>query len=256
MAQALVSVNSLLLRPWIEALRPVRGKLTAPLAAIFQDKSRSDSEHTLATDILTDYASDDPDRLAELLMVADPKAYLSLFPVAEKRAEQVLAVFRAELAKKATYSWNDPPLDLLVDQTRRLPCEPDRVGTRHFLGAVRLLPDDANGRVPHDRGGSPQVRLPTRAVPSLLRWAGSCEVAAVWTRDGRNWRIAYGRTADEVRQQDERNKKDKFIPVDVAGYATTDATASPPTAMQPSGSRGQAMKTPGCTLGPPPMSRP
>ena len=44
-------------------------------------------------------------------MVADPKAYLSLFPVAEKRAEQILPVFQAELARKATYSWNDPPLD-------------------------------------------------------------------------------------------------------------------------------------------------
>ena len=37
-AQALVTVNSLVLGSWLEALRPVRGKLTAPLAAIFQDK--------------------------------------------------------------------------------------------------------------------------------------------------------------------------------------------------------------------------
>ena len=41
-AQALVSVNSLYLGPWLEALRPVRGKLTAPLATIFRDKSRSE----------------------------------------------------------------------------------------------------------------------------------------------------------------------------------------------------------------------
>ena len=75
------------------------------------DKGRPETEHTLATNILTDYASDDPDRLAELLMVSDPKAYLSLFPVAEQQAEQVLPVFQAELAKKATFSWNDPPLD-------------------------------------------------------------------------------------------------------------------------------------------------
>ena len=61
LTQALVSVNSLLLRPWIDALRPVRGKLTVPLATIFRDKSRSEREHTLATDILTDYAGDDPD---------------------------------------------------------------------------------------------------------------------------------------------------------------------------------------------------
>ena len=44
-AQALVSVNAILLGPWIEALRPVRGKLSAPLAAIFQDKDRPESEH-------------------------------------------------------------------------------------------------------------------------------------------------------------------------------------------------------------------
>ena len=102
-AQALVSVNSVFLGPWLEALRPVRGKLTAPLATIFRDKARPETEHTLATNILTDYASDDPDRLAELLMVSDPKAYLSLFPVAEKRAEQVLPVFQAELAKRLPF---------------------------------------------------------------------------------------------------------------------------------------------------------
>ncbi len=85
-SQALVSVNAIHLGPWIEALRPVRAKLTAPLATIFQEKERPETEHTLATNILTDYASDDPGRLAELLMVSDPKAYLSLFPVAEKKA--------------------------------------------------------------------------------------------------------------------------------------------------------------------------
>ena len=35
--------QSRLSRPWLEALRPVRGKLTAPLAAIFRDKSRPET---------------------------------------------------------------------------------------------------------------------------------------------------------------------------------------------------------------------
>ena len=52
-------------------------------------------------------------------------------------------------------------------------------------------------------------------------------MAAVWTRDGRNWRISSGLTADEVRQQDERNKKDKFLPVDVAGYVATGKDGKP-----------------------------
>ena len=95
--------RSTLLRSWIEVLRPVRGKLTASIATVFQDRSRSESTRTLATDILTDYASDDPDRLAELLMVADPKAYAVLFPVAGRQTAKILPVFHAELAKKATY---------------------------------------------------------------------------------------------------------------------------------------------------------
>src|SRR5262249_52818911 len=95
----------------LDALRPVGRTLTPQLATIFQEESRPETEHTLATNILADYASDDPDRLAELLMVSDPKAYQSLFLVAAKSAEQILPVFEAELARKATYSWNDPPLD-------------------------------------------------------------------------------------------------------------------------------------------------
>ena len=52
-------------------------------------------------------------------------------------------------------------------------------------------------------------------------------VAAVWTRDGQNWRISSGLTASEVRQQDERNKKDKFLPGDVAEYQATDKDGKP-----------------------------
>ena len=110
-SQELVSINSIHLGPWIEALRPVRGKLTSPLATIFQEKERPESEHKQATNILAEYASDDPDRLAELLMVSDHTAYRTLFPIAEKWAEQVLPVFQGEIAKKATYSWIDPPFD-------------------------------------------------------------------------------------------------------------------------------------------------
>ncbi len=49
-AESLVSVNSLLLRSWIEALRPVRSKLTAPLVTIFRASPPSESVHALATD--------------------------------------------------------------------------------------------------------------------------------------------------------------------------------------------------------------
>src|SRR5262249_10189039 len=52
-------------------------------------------------------------------------------------------------------------------------------------------------------------------------------VAAVWTRDGRPWRISPRLSAEEVRQQDERNKRDRFLPVDVAGYVATETGGKP-----------------------------
>jgi len=95
----------------IETLRPLRKRLLAPLASIFRDTGRSESERNFATTILADCAADDPERLAELLLAADLKAYVTLFPVAEHQAAKTLPVFQAELAKKATFDWSDPPLE-------------------------------------------------------------------------------------------------------------------------------------------------
>ena len=62
---------------------------------------RSESERSLATNVLSDYAGDDPDLLADLLMAADPKAYSILFPLAQGQSSQFLPLFQAEINKKA-----------------------------------------------------------------------------------------------------------------------------------------------------------
>jgi len=128
-AQALVLVNSLVLRPWIEALRPVHGKLTAPLATIFQDKSRSESVHSLATDILTDYASDDPNLIADLLMDADPKAYADFFLIAQRHEAKTLPLLQAEIAKKAT----------IPDSNKDSETVKERLAERQARAAVALV---------------------------------------------------------------------------------------------------------------------
>ena len=71
--------------PLIENLRPIRLRLQTPLASIFRDTGRSESERNFATALLTDYGGDDPALLAELLMVAEPKPYVSLFPIAQRQ---------------------------------------------------------------------------------------------------------------------------------------------------------------------------
>src|SRR5262249_57317861 len=101
-AEALVKVNPVFLGQWLAALRPVQVKLTAPLAVVFRDRARPETEHALATNILADYAKDSPDLLAGLLMAADPKAFGTLFPVAERQAERTVPVPPARRAKTAT----------------------------------------------------------------------------------------------------------------------------------------------------------
>ncbi len=224
-AQTLVTINSIHLGPWLEALRPVRGKLIGPLVAIFRDK-RPESEHAQATNILTDYASDDAGRLAELLMVADSKAFLSFFPVAQKRPERVLPVFEVELTKKSTPSWNDPPLSPtltkpdapLISQIEAA----QGILTERFAFVQTMPLDDflATAAALRPSGYRP-IRFRPYADGATVR------VSAVWTRDGRNWRIASGLTADEVRQHDERDQKEKFLPVDVAGYTTIEKGGKP-----------------------------
>ncbi len=97
-ADALVKLNPVFLGPWLDALRRVRGRLTPPLDAIFRDPTRVPEEHGLATDILARYAADDPERLAGLMMVSDPKAFGRFFSVVEPEAARATPVFQAELA--------------------------------------------------------------------------------------------------------------------------------------------------------------
>ena len=225
-AQALVSVNSIYLGPWLEALRPVRGKLTAPLASIFQEK-HPESEHTLATNILTDYASDDPDRLAELLMVVRPEGVSEPLPGRREEGRTGLACLPSRACQESHVLLERSAARSIVDETRRRPREPDRVGTGRYSPSgslsVRQCRWTSSSRPP--RLSANRDTAPCGSVPMPM--GRSMRVAAVWTRDGRNWRISSGLTADEVRQQDERNKKDKFLPVDVAGYVATSKDGKP-----------------------------
>ena len=111
MAQALVSVNSIYLGNWLEYLTDVRSKLTAPLATIFRDRNRSESDRTQATDILALYASDDLDLITNLLMDADPTAYGTaydnFFRIAQRQEAKTLQFLQAEIAKKATIPDSD-----------------------------------------------------------------------------------------------------------------------------------------------------
>ena len=123
-----MKINSIYLGPWLEALRPVRDKLTAPVVSIFRDE-RPEGEHTQAGNILTDYASDDPTLVANLLMDADPKAYLALFPIAERQATKTMPLFQAELQEQAHAAVSETDSEQIKD----------RLAERQARAAVALV---------------------------------------------------------------------------------------------------------------------
>jgi formylglycine-generating enzyme required for sulfatase activity len=97
----LVQQNALFLGQWNKAFAPVKNRLIPPLSAVFRDPKKREVERSLATDILADFAADEPRILADLLMDADEKQFAVLFPKLAERPEDGAPPLLAELARKA-----------------------------------------------------------------------------------------------------------------------------------------------------------
>jgi len=223
-AEAMVQVNAIDLRSWLDALGPVGGKLTAPLAALFREKERSDSEHTQATSILAKYAEGDPSVIADLLMDSDTKAYKAFFPIAEGQAAKTAPEFQQEIARELPPSWNDPPLNPAWTK-------PDAALVNTIETAFGMLTDHfafcQTMPLPEFRAADDALRTlgycPTRFRPYAD--GKTIRVAAVWTRNGRKSQIDYSLTAAEVKAL--ATKLPSFVPGDVAGYVDVGEDGKP-----------------------------
>ena len=96
----LVAENPLVLGLWIEGFRPVRGSLLSPLAKIMRDTNRPESERSVATSVLADYAADQVETLADLLMDADEKQFAVLFAKLKEHGESGARPLLTEIAKR------------------------------------------------------------------------------------------------------------------------------------------------------------
>src|SRR5205823_7605518 len=79
------------LTTWKDALHPVRASLLAPLSVVYRSINRP-AERSLATEILADYAADQPHVLADLLMDADDKQFAVIFPKFKEQGERGLPI--------------------------------------------------------------------------------------------------------------------------------------------------------------------
>ncbi len=78
---------------------PVREPLIGPLSDIFRDATRSETERSIATDILADYAADSSHVLAELLLDAEEKQFTVIYPKFKAAGEDGARLLFLELEK-------------------------------------------------------------------------------------------------------------------------------------------------------------
>ena len=180
----------------------------------------------MAAKILAKYVADDPESVAELLMESGPATCASFFQFAERHSEKTVPIFRSELEKKITPSWDDSRLDPGVPDadpsvTGAIESAHGLIDPRYAFCQTMRLAEFADVAERLRRSGY----RPTRLRPYTDR--SSVRVAAVWTRDKRNWRVEFDKSSTEILERDGRNRKDAFVPVDVAGYAAIDGHGKP-----------------------------
>ncbi len=219
-ADALIRANLGQLPAWIRAFDPARAELKRPLAAVFGDSRRSELDRSTAAIILRVYAADDAVLLARLLSVAEPAHFSIIYPVAERRSSGAIPVLRDELRKTPQPDWQDAPLDDSwtkpeASYFRQIEAADGSLSERSgYCLTIRL--DDLMPLSQALRGsGYRPIRLRPWADGDVIR------AAAVWTRDGREWRSSQGSTTPEVLKLDSERQAEGFLPVDVSGYVAT-----------------------------------
>ena len=213
----LVVVPAVYLSVWMEALRPVRAKLRPQLSVVYRNKSRRETERSLATDILAEYAADDPPFLADLLMDADDKQFAVLFPKLHSHQEKGQVPFLSEMDRKLEAKWSDSQLDPAwksVDSTLIQTVEAAH-GLIHERFAFCQTMPLAEFLTVAEQLRSSGYR-PSRFRPYAT--ANGVQVAAVWTRDGQDWRMSHGLSAGELQKRDTEARKESLHPVDACAY--------------------------------------
>ena len=117
-AGAMVTVNAVYLGFWLDALRLARDKLTDPLAKIFRDTERPETERSLAFNILEDYASDQPNVLSNLLMDSEEDHFAVLFKKLKAHQEAVVPLLEEEMGKSLPEAFEELKDGLAKRQAR------------------------------------------------------------------------------------------------------------------------------------------
>jgi serine/threonine protein kinase/formylglycine-generating enzyme required for sulfatase activity len=171
-AQDLVADNPVFLGIWTEACRPVKQRLLPALSDIFRDRRPDRSaERTLATNLLADYAADQPQVLADLLMDTDEKQFAVLFPRLQAGGDRGLPVLQQEVDKKL-------PAGLPSSDEKR-----EKLAKRQANAAVALLRMNRPERVWPLLRHSPDPRVRSYLIHRLAPLGADAESLIVRFRE-------------------------------------------------------------------------
>ncbi len=217
--ESLVKENSLRVATWIELLRPVRLALLQDLSNVFRNVEErfTPEQQALATEILEQFASDQPQFLAELALEATPEQFLALFDELKGKRTEVLPLLADELDRSLGFEW------------QKVSPNPEWV---KLDGSVASQFAAASGFI-SDRFAYCQT-MPFKqflAVTDLIKPAGYrpfrvrpyqknelVQVAAIWTRDSHDWEMFHGMAAEQIMQIDRQQRSKGMSAIDVAGY--------------------------------------
>jgi formylglycine-generating enzyme required for sulfatase activity len=140
-----------------------------------------------------------------------------LYPKFRGHGEGGLALLGAELGQGTRPQWTDPPLNPSWEEPdagskRRIETAQGLLAERFAFTQTMPLADFVAVAEGLRKSGYRPTRFRPYAAGKAVR------VAAIWTRDGRDWQTVYDLDKEQMARHDEDLRHKGYVPEDVAGY--------------------------------------
>lgn len=142
----MVAVPAVFASIWMEELRHVRLKLVPRLTAVFSNPAGRETERSLATEFLADYASDQPRILVDLLLGADEQQFDVIFPKFEAKLGDCQFLVMNELAKRLPDDSPDTLIEMLSKRQANAAVTLYRIGPADIVWPLLNIRPDARLR--------------------------------------------------------------------------------------------------------------
>ena len=202
---------------WSYALRPVQEILTAPLSTVFRGGDLSETEKTVALNVLADYGQTDPKLLTSLILDVEPQQFGVLIPAIQQNRADCIALLRGRLAETPAAAWKNESSACQPASADLIEAIESAQGmlNEHFAFCHRM-PLEQFREIVEKLGHSGYRPVCFRPFEYLNEIC----VAAVWNRDELDWHINYGTSAEELQSENSTLHSKQMLPVDIAHYRT------------------------------------